>query len=184
LSDGLDSAPAGPIRLISLCAGEARDVLGVLPTHPRRDDVTARLVEIDAGIAARARSRAAEAGLTSVEVVTGDAALVSAYADVAPADVVLACGIFGNVDESDIRATIEGLRQLSRPGAIVLWTRHHKEPDLTPSIRNWFAEAGFDEIGFDIEDGHTFSVGSQRFRGPTPPLDPGLRLFEFLPHKG
>ena len=39
----LDEAPPGPIRLISMCAGQGHDVLGALPDHPRRGDVTARL---------------------------------------------------------------------------------------------------------------------------------------------
>jgi hypothetical protein len=37
----LDRAPAGGVRLISLCAGQGRDVIGVLAGHPRRDDVCA-----------------------------------------------------------------------------------------------------------------------------------------------
>ena len=35
----LERAPAGDVRLISLCAGQGRDVIGVLTGHPRRDDV-------------------------------------------------------------------------------------------------------------------------------------------------
>jgi hypothetical protein len=30
-----------------MCAGQGHDVLGALPDHPRRGDVTARLVELD-----------------------------------------------------------------------------------------------------------------------------------------
>lgn len=180
LAAGLDAAPPGPIRLLSLCAGEGRDVLGVLPTHPRRDDVTARLVERHPDVAAVARAEAVAAGLDRVEVVTGDAALVSAYDGLAPADVVLACGIFGNVSDADVQATIRGLRQLSRPGATVLWTRHRRAPDLTPAIRAWFRDAEFDEVGFDYEEGREFGVGTQRFAGVTPPLDPTATLFEFL----
>jgi Putative methyltransferase len=189
LAEGLDNAPAGPIRLISLCAGEGRDVIGVLPTHPRRDDVTARLVELDPGIAATARAAAANAGLDRVEVVAGDAALLSAYQDLSPADIVLACGIFGNVDDEDIRRTIVGLRQLSKPGATVLWTRSRRTPDLTPAIRSWFSEAGFGEVAFDYEKDRGFSVGTQRFDLPpvaalaladvTVPFEPDTRLFEF-----
>lgn len=181
LRHGLDTAPAGPIRLISLCAGEGRDVIGVLPTHPRRDDVTARLVELDPVIAQSARTAAAAAGLHQVEVVTGDAALLSAYADLAPADIVLAVGIFGNIDDDAIRRTIDGLTQLSKPGATVLWTRSRRAPDLTPSIRSWFGEAGFGEVAFDYEEGSDFSVGTQRFDGQTAPLQPETRLFEFRP---
>jgi hypothetical protein len=181
LSDALSAAPPGPLRLISLCAGEGRDVLGVLPTHPRRDDVTARLVELDPDVAAAARSRAAELGLDRVEVVTGNAGLASAYDGLVPADVVLACGIFGNVNEADIRSTIRNLPALSKPGATVLWTRHRKAPDLTPQIREWFADADFDEVGFDYEEGRGFSVGTQVFHGLTPAFDPTARFFEFEP---
>ena len=39
----LDEVPPGPVRVISLCAGQGRDLIGVLADHPRRGDVTARL---------------------------------------------------------------------------------------------------------------------------------------------
>jgi hypothetical protein len=54
----LDRSPVGPIRLISMCAGQGRDVIGVLTGHRRRADVRATLVELDDGNAAAA-SRAA-----------------------------------------------------------------------------------------------------------------------------
>lgn len=53
----LERAPAGDVRLISLCAGQGRDVIGVLTGHPRRDDVRARLVELDERNVALARQR-------------------------------------------------------------------------------------------------------------------------------
>ena len=40
LSEALDRMPPGPIRAISVCAGEGRDLLGVLAVHPRAGDVT------------------------------------------------------------------------------------------------------------------------------------------------
>jgi hypothetical protein len=69
----LDRGPAGPLRVISLCAGQGRDPLGVLADHPRRDDVRARLVELDARNTALAEERVRAAGLRRVEVVTADA---------------------------------------------------------------------------------------------------------------
>jgi hypothetical protein len=47
LSRALDRAPSGPLRLLSLCSGQGRDVLPVLAQHPRGRDVTGRLVELD-----------------------------------------------------------------------------------------------------------------------------------------
>src|ERR1700686_5164834 len=43
----LDDRPRVPIRIISMCAGDGRDILGVLTDHPRQPDVSARLVELD-----------------------------------------------------------------------------------------------------------------------------------------
>ena len=71
LSRILDEAPAGPVRLVSLCAGQGLDVLGVLPEHPRGRDVSAVLVEFDPHNAALARQGADEAGLSQVEVRAG-----------------------------------------------------------------------------------------------------------------
>lgn len=146
IRQALDAAPAGPLRAISLCAGQGRDLLGVLAGHPRRADVSARLVELDPELAAYARGTAEAAGLTGVEVVTGDASVTTAYDGFVPADLVVACGIFGNISEVDIRHTIELLPTLCARGATVVWTRHREAPDLTPAIRSWFAEAGFEEV--------------------------------------
>ncbi len=40
IRDAIDGLPPGPIRVVSACAGEGRDLLGVLADHPRAADVT------------------------------------------------------------------------------------------------------------------------------------------------
>jgi hypothetical protein len=152
LSDGLAAAPPGPVSLVSLCAGQGGDVLGVLPAHPRRTDVRAVLVEIDPHNARIAQQRVAQAGLTGVQVRHADAAAVAGYADALPANVLLLCGIFGNITEADIARTIAAAPALCAPGGIVIWTRHRRPPDLTSQLREWFAEAGFEELAFDSPD--------------------------------
>jgi hypothetical protein len=180
LSRALDQAPSGPLRLVSLCAGQGHDVLGVLPGHPRRDDVRAVLVEFDARNAELARRRAAEAGLPQVEVREADAGWVGSFADALPAGVLLLCGIFGNVSDPDIKRTAEAAPALCAAGATVIWTRHRRAPDLTPQIRAWFASAGFDEIAFDaLETGTQGGVGVGRLRGAPPAGPPDQVLFTF-----
>jgi hypothetical protein len=149
LARAIDRAAPGPVHLLSLCAGQGHDVIGVLPGHPRRDDVRALLVEADPGNAALAASRAAEAGLAGVEVRRADAGLVSNFADVLPAGVLLLCGIFGNVSESDIERTVRAAPGLCAHGATVIWTRNRRPPDLTPRIRAWFTGCGFEEVAFE-----------------------------------
>ena len=143
----LDAAPPGPLHAVSLCAGQGRDLIGVLARHPRGADVTARLVELDPRNAAAARDAAAAAGLPGVEAVTADAALTDQYAGMVPAYLVLVCGMFGNMTADDIRRTIGFCTQLCAHGGTVIWTRNRQEPDQVPRICDWFAEDGFARCG-------------------------------------
>ena len=175
----VEAAPPGPVRLVSACAGQGRDVVGARRGHPRRDDVRGRLVELDPGNAQAARTALAEAGLMAIDVVEADAGVTDAYLGAAPADVLLLCGIFGNVPDSDIRTTVRHASMLCAAGAHVIWTRHRRLPDLTPTLRGWFAEGGFEEVAFDSPDDASFAVGTHRLVGPGETLAPGIRLFLF-----
>ena len=63
-----------------------------------------------------------------------------------PAELVLLCGIFGNITSADIQRTIATSPQLCRTGATVIWTRHRGEPDLVPTICDWFEARGFERV--------------------------------------
>ncbi|WP_163509297.1 class I SAM-dependent methyltransferase [Fodinicola acaciae] len=173
----LDTAPPGPLTAVSICAGQGRDLLEVLAHHPRREDVRARLVELDPELAAYAGRKAPPA----VEVVTGDASLLDQYAGFAPADLVIACGIFGNITEDDIRQAVGCLDQLCRTGGSVIWTRHRREPDLVPTICRWFEEAGF-ELRWVSGPAGGYGVAMHRFTGTPRPLVTGERMFTFVGH--
>jgi hypothetical protein len=163
VAEAVDRAPAGPVRLASLCAGDGRDVVGALAGHRRRADVTVRLVELDPGLAASAAAALASAGIAG-DVVTGDAGDTAVLADVVPVDVLLLCGIFGNVPETDVERTVAAVPTLCRSGATVLWTRHRRAPDLTPAIRRWFGAAGCRSLAFRTGDGEgrrAWAVGAE-----------------------
>ena len=130
IRNALDSMAPGPIRVVSMCAGEGRDLLGVLADHPRASDVTGRLVELDPELAARAAARAP----VGIEVVCGDASTSDVYTGAVPADLVLVCGVFGNISDADVEHTVRTLASLCAPGATAIWTRHRREPDLTVSV--------------------------------------------------
>ncbi|MFI6762579.1 class I SAM-dependent methyltransferase family protein [Micromonospora sp. NPDC050417] len=180
LRRALAGTAPGPIRLVSACAGQGRDVVGVLRDHPRRMDVQARLIEWDPENAARARADTRTAGLDEqIEVVEADAGLASPYADAVPAEVVLMCGVFGNISDADVRATVTALPQLCAPDAFVIWTRHRQDPDLTPALRQWFAEAGFRERDFVAPADLHFSVGLHQLTSPPARFDPTTRYFRF-----
>jgi hypothetical protein len=167
--------------VISICAGQGRDLFGVLPDHSRRGDVTAVLVELDHQNVEVARATAAGTGLTQVEIIEGDAAGSDIYAPYVPADILLACGIFGNVTDEDVECTVRKLSMLCRTGASVIWTRHRNEPDLTPRIRGWFTESGFEDLSFNAPDNASRSgIGVARLIAAPLPFQPGFRFFTFI----
>jgi hypothetical protein len=174
----LDTAPAGPLRAISMCAGQGRDLIGVLADHPRAGDVTARLVEWDEANAADARQAAAAAGLDRVGVVCDDAASTVLYADLVPADLVLVCGVFGNITDADVYRTIDHCPQLCATGGTLVWTRHRKEPDLVPLICDRLESRGFERLTVSDAD-QPFGAGAHRFTGQPEPLV-STRLFSFV----
>jgi putative methyltransferase len=176
----LDSSPAGTIRTISLCAGQGRDIVGALADHPRRGDVLARLVEVDPRNVAHAERLLAETDLAGVEVVQGDASSTSAYVGAVPAELVLACGVLGNLRDDDVENTIVNLPSLCAEGATVIWTRHRLHPDLTPTVRRWFAGAGFVEVAFDTSPEGPEAVGVHRLARAPSPFRDGVKLFEFI----
>lgn len=179
LSDAIDRCAPGPIRIISVCAGQGHDVLGVLLDHPRCNDVTATLIELNPDNVRAARERVAAADLSNVVVVEGDASRSDSYHQFVPADVVLVCGLFGNLSEADIRRTIDYLPMLCAAGASVLWTRGGH---LAEQMRTWFIEAGFDEISYSRLLSH--SIGANRFVGAPVPLESGVQLFTFTAGRG
>ena len=183
-TSALDTNPEH-IRIVSLCAGQGRDVIDVVATHPRGPEVSALLVELDPALAAFARARAAAAGAGVAErirIVEGDASLARTYADAdaIPADIVLVCGVFGNMSPADITRTIQAMRGFCVPGGQVVWTRHRRPPDLTPAIRADFAATGFTELGFEAPEGTVMAIGRHRLDEATIPFDPDQVLFEFV----
>ncbi|GAA1997325.1 class I SAM-dependent methyltransferase family protein [Catenulispora subtropica] len=182
ISRALRETAPGPIRILSLCAGEGRDVIPVVAAHPRRADVTARLVEFDPEIADVARRAVAEAGLADAfDVVTGDAADPARFAGFGPADLLLLCGIFGNISDADIAHTVANAAGLTARHGTVIWTRHRREPNLVPSIHGWFAEAGFTSL-WESDPALPESIyvaGHRQDRDPAP-LRGDAKLFTFI----
>jgi cyclopropane fatty-acyl-phospholipid synthase-like methyltransferase len=182
----LASAAPGPVRLLSLCSGDGRDTLPVIAVCGV--DVSAVLVELDPGLASAARSAVAKHGLTSIEIRTMDAGDTACAAGGIPADVVMACGIFGNITDQDVAHTISTLPSLLAEGGHVIWTRGRRVPqdptevtgDPSETVRALFVDTGFEEVVFVRPDDASFRVGVARWPHPGSPYEAGVRMFDFV----
>ena len=179
-------ARRGPVRVVSLCAGDGRDILGVLAEREDAARVSVTLVEVLPELVERARSAAADIA-ADVEVVAADAGCSETYVGLAPvpADVVLLVGVLGNVSEADVAATVAAMPRLCASGATLVWSRGRSlegAEDFVTPVRAAFTAAGFTEVrvrSFDVEDDST-ALGVVRFDGPPVPLGPRQTWFTFV----
>jgi amino acid adenylation domain-containing protein len=184
IAAALDGCPPGPVQIVSICAGDGRDLLGALENHPRRNDVAALLLDNNAESIARGKAAAEKIGLTRpLRFLAADATLAKNYLGAVPADLVLLSGFLGHLRHEDVPGLIGSLPMFCKSGGQTIWNRHlvlHDGREQVPLIRELFRKANFEEIHFSKTDSNGFAVGRARFCRQPKPLDPSRVLFEFV----
>lgn len=161
----LDHAAPSP-RIISVCAGQGREVLPAVAAHPRSASVEAHLLENDPRNAGHAKAEAARLGLSGVRVHVVDAGLCASYAVLGRAHCIMLAGVFSNIRDDDVRRTIAWLPCMAVPGGVVIWT-HHGGADGLTRIHRWFDEARYQPIALNRLPDATV-VGGHRFQKKMP----------------
>jgi len=174
----LDIAPPGEIRVLSLCAGDGRDLILATAGHPRVMDITGLLVELNLQLAQQAATNVTTVN-ANLRVKNTDAGDTGEFRSALPIDLLLLCGIFGNITNGDIQRTIAAVPAICRSGATVIWTRHRREPDITPKIRGWFDAAGCAPTKFVSPGVGSFAIGCERRMTTTDVTRLPKRLFTF-----
>lgn len=177
----LNASPDGAIRIVSVCAGDGRDLLGTLKNHPREKDVSARLVEINPQLVERGRETIESLGLAKqIEFINGDASLSTNYVGAVPADIAIACGVFGNLADEELNRLLDNLSFLTKPGAFVIWTRGHSNGiPYSENVRKILAASGFEEVDFKLTATGDMGVGLHRYLGENLPQPKEQQLFVF-----
>lgn len=173
----LDAAAPGPLRAVSVCSGQARDLLPVLIHHPRGREVHARMIELDPLNASFLHGALGSTHLTDVEVVVADAGTTAPYAGSGPADLALLCGVFANISLADASRTVQMLPALVAPGGAVVWTSYGAGLADVDEVVALLETSGFRRQALVRTDG--WVVGSHRFTGSPAVLPPSTRFFRF-----
>jgi hypothetical protein len=175
----LNGVQVGPVRVLSLCGGDARDLADALTDHRRVDDVEGAVVELEPQLAISAASHFRQTG-ARIEVIIGDAGNIATFKHVLPVDLLMLVGIFGNVSAGDVETMIKAVPALCKQAATVIWTRHRRPPDLVPSVREWFDSAGCTPVDFISPGKGQFAVGCEKVGRATTSVSSSARLFTFL----
>jgi hypothetical protein len=177
----LDEAPRGPIRLISICSGDGRDVIGVLKTHQRRKDMSARLIELDRQSVVAGMREASLVGLQdTVRFFNRDATDYATYQGMAPADIVLACGVWGHVPTRERVGLTSALAGLCSPRGTVTWTRGISNGTARlREIESLFASSTWERVRITITPDNKWAVATYRRDGQSTVLPRTGRIFNF-----
>ena len=108
---------------------------------------------------------------------TADAGAVEVLADAVPAQVVLACGVFGNLERDQVEQCIATLPVACARGASLLWTRGRGPEDPGPDLDRWLRAAGFEPVARVAPERARYRVGVDTYVGPPRQPVPGERLF-------
>ncbi len=84
-----------------------------------------------------------------------------------------------HISDVDIERMIREIPRLCKSDATVVWTRHRREPDLTPSILQWLSDAGCEPTEFESPGPGSYAVGSCRVRRTDPTAKLPQSLFTF-----
>lgn len=176
----LDSRADRLLHALSVCAGQGRDLIGVLRRRPADGArVAATLLDCDPRLVEFARESAAS--LSGVTIRRADAGDWATYDGLDRADLLLLAGVFGNITEADIARTVAAVPGLCAPDATVIWTlRRQPDRDATGDVRKLFRANGCTEVAFDAPEDVGFSVGVDRFTGPSKSRPTSGRLFTFV----
>jgi hypothetical protein len=186
VAECIDAVDSGSVQIISICAGDGRDVIDVVRSHRRRDDVRACLIELDEGSVAAGRKRASSAGLQQqVTFVAGDATDLASYQGHVPCDIAIVCGVWGHVPPAERENLVVGLASILRPGGLVVWTRGVGE-DLSRAneIRMHFNAPTWEESRMTVTPDGQWAVVTERYRGGAAVVPANGRMFEFRADAG
>lgn len=182
----LDQVPGDRATVLSMCAGDGRDVIEVLAAHPRRNDTSAWLVELNPKSVALGMQHASSARLESaVTFLNADATDYAIYRSIAPADIVLACGVWGHVPAAERSQLVRAFASLCTPGGCVIGTRGlAKGAGRLADILSLFSSDWWEQVNLTFTPDQQFAVVTHRYRGPVNRLPASGRIFNFARNAG
>ena len=164
-----------------MCAGDGRDVIGVLRNHPRQNDVRAWLVELNGESIEAGMDRASKAHLeNSVRFLSQDATDYATYRQIAPANIILVCGVWGHVPADERPQLVQGLSTLCAPGGMVVWTCGALRGMARPrAIQSLFRGPAWEEVRVSVTLDTTWLVATHRYAGPRAEPPTSGAIFHF-----
>ena len=183
INEALLALPAGKLNIVSICSGDGRDLIEVLPTHPRREDVVGWLLEYNESLVHDAQQAILHHGLgMSLFPCVADATDAKQYAGIPLAHLVVLAGVFGSVEDGEIARFLCNLQVLCAPSAYVIWTQNISTLEgqrRTETLQQALSRQEFSSISVVTTPQQRYHVGLHRYVGGHVSRQLDDRLFTF-----
>ncbi len=165
----------------SACVRVTGATRSVCLLRTRRHDVSAWLIEQDRRSVLDGTRRAAHFGLANiVTFLNGDATDYATYQRIAPADIVLMCGVWGHVPTLERVPLVRALTALCKARGVVIWTRGiSKGLERLHEIQSMFATSSWEQGRVSFTSDKKWAVVIHRYLGLPNTLPTSGRLFHF-----
>ena len=183
IDEALRALPPGKVNVISLCSGDGRDLIELLPTHARRADVSGWLLECHESLVETAQQAIHQQGLkTTLHACVADATDARSYATIPPAHLIILAGVFGSVETDEIPRLLRNLQILCAPAAYVVWTQNlYTEEGQHRSVilRQALNTQSFTSVKLLTTPQQRYHIGLHQYHGKPVNLPLDDRLFTF-----
>ena len=155
------------VNIISICSGQARDILPILAGKKDNNKINTYLIDTDLECLEYADNYAKENKIPNVHLINKNAGLRETYNDIPQADIIIICGVFGHLSLLDIKSTISFIKHLLNENGFVIWSRHKFDNDISEDIKNIFKELNFNELAFVSPEDEPYTLGLHVVDGKT-----------------
>jgi len=146
------------IVVISIGAGQSRDILPVLIGRKDNDRITTYLIDTDIECLNYAKNYAKDNNIINVHIVDMDGSLVKNYKDIPKADLIIFCGMMTQKNTDEVKNLANNIKLICNEDAQIIWSRHGYDGDYSTPFRNVFNENSYKELDFYISHKEPFFI--------------------------
>ena len=165
--------------VLNICSGQGKDILESMLELDKDAEVFLIDTNIDAlnsGI-----NFAKKNNIGTITFINEDASHTSTYKkyDIPKSNIVLACGLFGHLNEDDSYTLVDFLKTQIKINGTVIWTKNI-ENDSISNLRKYFINNNFKEINYFGPEGSPWAVVCNQYVGEEFDLNKEYKIFNFI----
>lgn len=165
--------------VLNICSGQGKDILESMVELDK--DAEVYLIDTNTNSLNAAINFAKTNNIGTITFINEDASHTSTYKkyDIPKSNIVLACGLFGHLNQEDSYGLVDFLKTQIKANGTVIWTKNI-ENDSISNLRKYFIDNNFEEISYFGPEGSPWAVVCNKYIGEEFDLSKEYKIFNFI----